>query len=125
MVLPKTKSVYEKNTSDIKIVLNVLACFEKCLDRLDRTHIIDDVLPLLYDVRLQDPEIILRVVSKCYSYSWHYFFILYIFFNECLVCVLTQFMRSRFSNYRKITSSLLLFLLVTCLSNEMEILKKR
>ncbi|EEB16558.1 conserved hypothetical protein [Pediculus humanus corporis] len=63
MVLPKTKLVYEKNSTDIKIVLNVLLCLEKCLNRLDRTMIIDEVLPLLWDVRLQDPEIILRVVS--------------------------------------------------------------
>lgn len=28
-------------------------------------QIIDDVLPLLWEVRLSDPEIILRVVSKC------------------------------------------------------------
>lgn len=64
MVLPKTKLVYEKNATDIKIVLNVLSCLEKCLNRLDRSMIIDEVLPLLWDVRLQDPEIILRVVSK-------------------------------------------------------------
>jgi hypothetical protein len=65
MVLPKTKVVYEKNTGDLKIVLNVLACVEKTLDRLDKAQIIDEVLPLLWNVRLQDPEITLRVVSKC------------------------------------------------------------
>jgi len=65
MVLPKTKLVYEKNTGDLKIVLNVLACVEKTLDRLDKAQIIDEVLPLLWNVRLQDPEITLRVVSKC------------------------------------------------------------
>jgi len=65
MVLPKTKLVYEKNTGDLKIILNVLACVEKTLDRLDKAQIIDEVLPLLWNVRLQDPEITLRVVSKC------------------------------------------------------------
>lgn len=69
MVLPKTKLVYEKNNTDMKIVLNVLSCVEKTLDRLDRSQIIDEVLPLLWDVRLQDPEVILRVVSK-YKYQW-------------------------------------------------------
>jgi hypothetical protein len=67
MVLPKTKAVYEKNTGDLKIVLNVLSCVEKTLDRLDKAQIIDEVLPLLWDVRLQDPEVTLRVVSKCLS----------------------------------------------------------
>lgn len=64
MVLPKTKMVYEKNQGDLKIVSNVLSCVEKTLDRLDKSQIIDEVLPLLYDVRLSDPQIILRVVSK-------------------------------------------------------------
>ncbi|XP_075230291.1 SCY1-like protein bma [Lycorma delicatula] len=63
MVLPKMKSVYEKNSSDLKLVLNVLSCIEKTLDRLDRAQIIDEVLPLLWDVRLQDPDITLRVVN--------------------------------------------------------------
>ncbi|XP_069702652.1 SCY1-like protein 2 [Periplaneta americana] len=63
MVLPKTKGVYEKNAGDLKIVLNVLSCVEKTLDRLDKAQIIDEVLPLLWDVRLQDPEITLRVVN--------------------------------------------------------------
>ena len=65
MVLPKTKVVYEKNAGDLRIVLNVLSCVEKTLDRLDKAQIIDEVLPLLWNVRLQDPEITLRVVSKC------------------------------------------------------------
>lgn len=64
MVLPKTKMVYERNQGDLKIVSNVLSCVERTLDRLDKSQIIDEVLPLLYDVRLSDPQIILRVVSK-------------------------------------------------------------
>ncbi|XP_054274945.1 SCY1-like protein 2 isoform X2 [Macrosteles quadrilineatus] len=63
MVLPKIKTVYEKNVSDLKIVANILLCIEKTLDRLERQQIIDEVLPLLWDVRLQDPDIILRVVN--------------------------------------------------------------
>ncbi|XP_068083856.1 SCY1-like protein 2 [Anabrus simplex] len=63
MVLPKTKLVYDKNSTDIKIVLNVLSCVEKTLDRLDKSMIIDEVLPLLWDVRLQDPEITVKVVN--------------------------------------------------------------
>lgn len=64
MVLPKMKAVYEKNCSDMKIVLNILQCVEKTLDRLERSQIIDEVLPMLWEVRLQDPDIVLSVVSK-------------------------------------------------------------
>ncbi|XP_049813575.1 SCY1-like protein 2 [Schistocerca nitens] len=63
MVLPKTKAVYEKNTADLKLVMNVLSCIEKTLDKLDKSQIIDEVLPLLWDVRLADPEITIRVVN--------------------------------------------------------------
>lgn len=64
MVLPKTKLVFERNAGDLKLTLNVLACLDRVIDRLDRSAIIDDVLPLLWDVKLQDPEIIQEVVSK-------------------------------------------------------------
>lgn len=64
MILPKTKHIYEKNQSDSKIVSNVLSCVERTLDRLDKSQIIDEVLPLLYDIKLSDPQITLRVVSK-------------------------------------------------------------
>ncbi|XP_066900810.1 SCY1-like protein 2, partial [Halyomorpha halys] len=63
MVLPKMKAVYEKNSSDLKIVLNILSCVEKTLEKLDKGQIIDEVLPMLWEVRLQDPDIIIRVVS--------------------------------------------------------------
>ncbi|XP_046394764.1 SCY1-like protein 2 isoform X2 [Ischnura elegans] len=63
MVLPKTKQVYERNSGDLRIVLNALSCVERTLDRLDRSLIIDEVLPMLWDVRLQDPEVTLRVVN--------------------------------------------------------------
>lgn len=64
MILPKTKVIYEKNQGDLKIVSNVLSCVERTLDRLDKSQIIDEVLPLLYDIRLSDPQITLRVVSE-------------------------------------------------------------
>ncbi|XP_055689243.1 SCY1-like protein 2 isoform X3 [Lutzomyia longipalpis] len=62
MILPKMKLVFEKNQSDLKIMANVLQCIEKIFDKLDKSQIIDEVLPLLWEVRLSDPEIILRVV---------------------------------------------------------------
>lgn len=87
MVLPKIKIVFERNHNDLKIVANVLQCIERTLDKLDKSQvqsylvkcekssvdftsfvstiqIIDDVLPLLWEVRLSDPDIILRVVRK-------------------------------------------------------------
>lgn len=64
MVLPKIKTVFEKNQSDLKIMANVLQCVERILDKLDKSQIIDEVLPMLYEIRLSDPEIILRVVRK-------------------------------------------------------------
>lgn len=62
MVLPKIKTVFEKNQSDLKIMSNVLQCIERILDKLDKSQIIDEVLPMLYEIRLSDPEIILRIV---------------------------------------------------------------
>ncbi|KAG5885661.1 hypothetical protein JTB14_037510 [Gonioctena quinquepunctata] len=63
MILPKTKVIYEKNQGDSKLVSNVLSCIERTLDRLDKSQIIDEVLPLLSDIRLSDPQITLRVVN--------------------------------------------------------------
>ncbi|XP_031640158.1 SCY1-like protein 2 isoform X1 [Contarinia nasturtii] len=62
MILPKIKIVFEKNHNDLKIVERVLQCIELNLDKLDKSQIIDEVLPLLWEVRLSDPDIILRVV---------------------------------------------------------------
>lgn len=67
MVLPKIKTVFEKNQSDLKIMANVLQCIERVLDKLEKSQIIDEVLPMLYEIRLSDPEIILRIVRKL---SW-------------------------------------------------------
>lgn len=37
------------------------------LDRLEKQQIIDEVMPLLWNVKLQEPEIVVRVVSKWIS----------------------------------------------------------
>jgi SCY1-like protein 2 len=75
MVLPKIKAVFEKNQSDLKIMANVLQCVERILDKLDKSQIIDEVLPMLYEIRLSDPEIILRVVRK-YFFMFSYQFLI-------------------------------------------------
>ena len=63
-ILPKTRKVYEQNGGDVKIVLAVLACVSKILDKLDKTAIIDEVLPLLLEVKLQDVNVLVRVLGK-------------------------------------------------------------
>ena len=63
-ILTKTRTVYEQNGSDVKIVLAVLACVSKILDKLDRSAIIDEVLPLLFEVKLQDVNVLVRVLGK-------------------------------------------------------------
>merc|ERR1712223_1618785 len=62
-ILPKTRKVYEQNGGDVKIVLAVLACVSKILDKLDKTAIIDEVLPLLLEVKLQDVNVLVKVLE--------------------------------------------------------------
>ncbi|XP_058808190.1 SCY1-like protein 2 isoform X2 [Phymastichus coffea] len=59
-VLPKVKMAFQNSTTDQRILMNALASI---LDRLEKQQIIDEVLPLLWDVKLQEPEIILRMVG--------------------------------------------------------------
>ncbi|XP_043463153.1 SCY1-like protein 2 isoform X1 [Leptopilina heterotoma] len=59
-VLPKIKMAFEKNSTDMRILMKALASI---LDRLEKQQIIDDVMPLLWNVKLQEPEIVVRVVS--------------------------------------------------------------
>ena len=60
-VLPKIKIAFEKNSTDLRILMKALASI---LDRLEKQQIIDEVMPLLWNVKLQEPEIVVRVVSK-------------------------------------------------------------
>jgi len=64
-ILPKVKLFYEKYSSDLKVVLNILICLEKIISKLERSTIIEDVLPILCEnAKSQDPDIILKVVRK-------------------------------------------------------------
>ena len=60
-VLPKLKVAFEKNSTNPKVLMTALTSI---LDRLEKHQIIDDVLPMLWEVKLQEPEIVMRVVSK-------------------------------------------------------------
>ncbi|XP_054733391.1 SCY1-like protein 2 isoform X1 [Anastrepha obliqua] len=62
MVVPKVKSVFEKNLADPKIVQNVLICIERLMDKLERAQVMEEVLQLLGDVRIPDPDIVMRTV---------------------------------------------------------------
>lgn len=61
IVLPKLLLAFKKNTTDTRILMNALLCI---IERLDKQQIIDEVLPVLWEVKLQDAEIVVRVVSK-------------------------------------------------------------
>lgn len=39
MVLPKVKSVFEKNIADPKIVQNVLICIERTMDKFEKPQV--------------------------------------------------------------------------------------
>ncbi|KAG7211113.1 hypothetical protein KM043_010440 [Ampulex compressa] len=60
VVLPKLLQAFEKNSADTRVLMNVIPCI---LNRLEKQKIIDCVLPLLLNVKLQEPEIVVRVVN--------------------------------------------------------------
>ena len=65
-ILPKTRMVYSQNGGDVKIVLSVLACVSKILNMLDKAAIIDEVMPLLFEVKLQDVNVLVRVLGEIF-----------------------------------------------------------
>ena len=42
----------------------MLVAVEKVMDKLERRMILDELLPLLWDNKLQDPDVIQATVSK-------------------------------------------------------------
>jgi len=63
-VLPRTKAVAAQNARDSKMILAVLCCIDKVLERLDRQLIEEFVLPLLLELRTTDADIMCKVVCK-------------------------------------------------------------
>jgi len=63
-ILPKTKEVYKKNGGDVKIVLAVLACISRILTKMDKMVIVEEVLPILFDVKLGDVNVLVRVLGQ-------------------------------------------------------------
>ena len=64
MVLPKMKNVYDCNSNDVRVLGNILNCIEKVLDRLDKQQILDEVLPLIWDFKIYDSDMIIKVIRK-------------------------------------------------------------
>lgn len=62
-ILPKNKEVYKANGGDVKIVLAVLACISKILNKLDKMVIVEEVLPILFEVKLADVNVLIRVLG--------------------------------------------------------------
>ncbi|CAH0578222.1 unnamed protein product [Chrysodeixis includens] len=63
IVLVKVRGLLERNQSDVKIISLILCFFEKILVRLDRTLILEQIIPTLLAMRLTDPDIVTRVVK--------------------------------------------------------------
>lgn len=61
VVLPKLLDAFENNSANARVLMDVVPCI---LSRLEKQKIIDCILPLLCKVKLQEPEIVVRVVSK-------------------------------------------------------------
>ncbi|OXA61727.1 SCY1-like protein 2 [Folsomia candida] len=60
IILPRLKGIYEKYCGDLKVLVNILMCLEKIIPKLERSTIIEDVLPILCEnaTSRQDPDII-------------------------------------------------------------------
>uniref|UniRef100_A0ABD2X8J5 Protein kinase domain-containing protein n=1 Tax=Trichogramma kaykai TaxID=54128 RepID=A0ABD2X8J5_9HYME len=59
-VLPKLKLAFQHGTTDQRVLMHALSCI---LDRLEKEQITEEVLPILWEAKLQEPEIIVRVVG--------------------------------------------------------------
>ncbi|CAH2245315.1 jg24097, partial [Pararge aegeria aegeria] len=62
IVLGKVKLLVEKHPSDVRKIGLALSFFEKVLLRLERKHILEEVIPALLFMRLTDAETVTRVV---------------------------------------------------------------
>ncbi|XP_032668175.1 SCY1-like protein 2 isoform X1 [Odontomachus brunneus] len=60
VVLPKLLEAFQNNSADARVLMDAVPCI---LSRLEKQKIIDCILPLLCKVKLQEPEIVVRVVN--------------------------------------------------------------
>jgi hypothetical protein len=74
MVLPRAKATWEAyiggtgTSLDMQLIQAALHAVHALLPKLERVQILDDVLPLLWDVRLQDPDVLDAVVREFYLF---------------------------------------------------------
>ncbi|CAG5080868.1 Similar to Scyl2: SCY1-like protein 2 (Mus musculus) [Cotesia congregata] len=60
IVLPKLMQAFEGSTTDSRVLMN---CLSRILEQLDTQQITDEVFPLLWEIKLQEPDAVLRVVN--------------------------------------------------------------
>ncbi|GIY49723.1 hypothetical protein CEXT_570501 [Caerostris extrusa] len=46
----------------VTVQANALTCIEKIIDKLEKTDILDEVMPMLAKAKIQDPAILMPVV---------------------------------------------------------------
>ncbi|XP_026500292.1 SCY1-like protein 2 isoform X2 [Vanessa tameamea] len=63
IILTKVKTLLELNQNDVKVINLVLGFFEMVLLRLQRNHVSEVVIPTLLVMRLNDADVITRVVK--------------------------------------------------------------
>lgn len=61
IVIPKLMQAFETSTTDSRTLMN---CLSRILDQLDTQQITDEVFPLLWDIKLQESDAVVRVVSE-------------------------------------------------------------
>lgn len=52
---------FEGSTTDSRILMN---CLSRIIELFDTQQIVDEIFPLLWEIKLQEPDAIVRVVSK-------------------------------------------------------------
>jgi hypothetical protein len=48
----------------LQVQANALVCIERVIDNLEKTEILDDVLPMLSKAKLQDPAILMPIIRE-------------------------------------------------------------
>ncbi len=48
----------------LQVQANALVCIERVIDNLEKTEILDDVLPMLSKAKLQDPAILMPIMRE-------------------------------------------------------------
>ncbi|KAK0090246.1 hypothetical protein PV325_001941 [Microctonus aethiopoides] len=60
IVLPKLMQAFEGSTTDSRILMN---CLSRIIELFDTQQIVDEIFPLLWEIKLQEPDAVVRVVN--------------------------------------------------------------